>query len=133
MRTKILVGSVAIILGAIGMSGQAQKPAAPALITSAAAEKAFFSQYCYGCHNQAAKARGVESALRLTLDSLDPAHVEQNPETFEKVVRKLRAGMMPPSGMPRPNRRSSNPRSYSRKTSSTVPLSFIFLLLDCTA
>ena len=44
----------------------------------------------------------MESALRLTLDSLDPAHVEQNPETFEKVVRKLRAGMMPPSGMPRP-------------------------------
>jgi len=102
MRTKILVGSAAIILGTIGMLGQAQKPAAPAMVTSAEAQKAFFSQYCYGCHNQAAKARGVESALRLTLDSIDPAHVEQNPETFEKVVRKLRAGMMPPSGMPRP-------------------------------
>jgi hypothetical protein len=84
------------------MSGQAQKPAAAATIATADAEKAFFSQYCYGCHNQAAKTRGVESALRLTLDQLDPAHVEQNPETFEKVVRKLRAGMMPPSGMPRP-------------------------------
>jgi hypothetical protein len=102
MRTKILVGSVAIILGVIGMSGQAPKAAPTATVTSADAEKAFFSQYCYGCHNQAAKARGVESALRLTLDQLDPAHVEQNPETFEKVVRKLRAGMMPPSGMPRP-------------------------------
>jgi hypothetical protein len=84
------------------MSGQAPKPAAPATITSAEAEKTFFTQYCYGCHNQAAKVRGQESALRLTLDQLDPAHVENTPETFEKVVRKLRAGMMPPSGMPRP-------------------------------
>jgi hypothetical protein len=102
MRTKILLGSAAIILCVIGISGQAQKPAAPATITTAEAEKAFLTQTCYGCHNQAAKARGVESALRITLDSLDPAHVEKDPEQWEKVVRKLRAGMMPPSGMPRP-------------------------------
>src|SRR5579859_4356291 len=102
MPTRVLVGSVAIILGVIGMSGQAQKPAAVTTVTSAEAEKTFLTQTCYGCHNQAAKARGVESALRLTLDSLDPAHVEKDPETWEKVVRKLRAGMMPPSGMPRP-------------------------------
>src|SRR5512146_678742 len=102
MRAKILAGCTAIILGVIGMSGQAQRPAPPATVTSAAAETAFFTQYCYGCHNQAAKARGVESALRITLDSHDPAHVEKDPEHWEKVVRKLRAGMMPPSGMPRP-------------------------------
>ncbi len=102
MRTKILLGSAAIILGVIGISGQAQKPAAAAGTTSAETEKAFLTQTCYGCHNQAAKARGVESALRITLDSLDTAHVEKDPEQWEKVVRKLRAGMMPPSGMPRP-------------------------------
>jgi hypothetical protein len=38
------------------------------------------------------------------LDKLDLAHPGQEPETWEKVVRKLRAGMMPPAGMPRPNR-----------------------------
>ena len=103
MRMRILVGCAAIILGVIGMPGQAPKPAAVATVTSADGEKTFFSQYCYGCHNQAAKTRGVESALRLTLDQLDPAHVEKDPEVWEKVVRKLRAGMMPPSGMPRPN------------------------------
>ena len=102
MRAKILVGCAAVILGVIGMSGQAQRPAAPTTVTSAEAEKTFFTQYCYGCHNQAAKTRGVESALRITLDSLDPAHIEKDPEQWEKVVRKLRAGMMPPSGMPRP-------------------------------
>ena len=37
------------------------------------------------------------------LDKLDPNHVEQNPAKWEMVVRKLRAGMMPPSGMPRPD------------------------------
>jgi mono/diheme cytochrome c family protein len=102
MRTNIPLGCAAIILCVIGISGQAQKPAAPAAITTPEAEKAFLTQTCYGCHNQAAKTRGVESALRLTLDSLDPAHVEKDPEQWEKVVRKLRAGMMPPSGMPRP-------------------------------
>src|SRR6185312_12854696 len=86
----------------IGMWGQAPKQAPAATVTSPEAEKAFLTQTCYGCHNQAAKARGVESALRITLDSLDPAHVEKDPEEWEKVVRKLRAGMMPPSGMPRP-------------------------------
>jgi hypothetical protein len=102
MQTKILLGSAAIILVVLGISGQAPKPAAPATIASPEAEKAFFTQYCYGCHNQAAKTRGVESALRITLDSLDTANFEKNPEEWEKVVRKLRAGMMPPSGMPRP-------------------------------
>jgi hypothetical protein len=106
MRTRILVGCAAIILGVVGISGQAptqaQKPAAATTVTSAEAEKTFFTQYCYGCHNQAARTRGVESALRLALDQLDTAHIEKDPETWEKVVRKLRAGMMPPSGMPRP-------------------------------
>jgi hypothetical protein len=85
------------------MSGQAPKPAATALITTADAEKAFLTQNCVTCHSTAQKARGFEPALRLTIDNLDPAHVEKDPETWERIVRKVRAGMMPPSGMPRPN------------------------------
>ena len=38
------------------------------------------------------------------LDKLDLTHPGQDAETWEKVVRKVRAGMMPPSGMPRPTR-----------------------------
>ncbi|PYS32770.1 MAG: hypothetical protein DMG14_33605, partial [Acidobacteria bacterium] len=38
------------------------------------------------------------------LDKMDVTHVSENPEVWEKVVRKLRAGMMPPSGMRRPDR-----------------------------
>jgi mono/diheme cytochrome c family protein len=56
------------------------------------------TQYCATCHNSKAKVAG------LALDGTDLlAHVSQNAEMFEKVVRKLRAGMMPPPGAPRPD------------------------------
>ena len=61
------------------------------------APRALIDQYCVTCHNQRAKTAG------LMLDKMDPAHVAQDREAWEKVVRKLRAGMMPPQGMPRPN------------------------------
>ncbi len=40
----------------------------------------------------------------LAIDKLDLAHPGNNAETWEKVIRKIRAGMMPPAGMPRPDR-----------------------------
>ena len=58
--------------------------------------RALLDKYCVTCHNDRAKTGG------LTLEKIDPAHVVQNTETWEKIVRKLRAGMMPPQGMPRP-------------------------------
>src|SRR4051812_11686770 len=54
--------------------------------------------YCITCHNERAKTGG------LALDKLDIQHVGENAETWEKVVRKLRSGMMPPSGARRPDR-----------------------------
>src|SRR5438067_10422104 len=65
--------------------------------TPTPAPRALIDQYCVTCHNQRTKTAG------LTLDRMDPAHVAQDREAWEKVVRKLRAGMMPPQGMPRPN------------------------------
>lgn len=63
-----------------------------------AQDRQILDRYCIGCHNQKSRAAG------LMLDTLDVTHPAANPETWEKVVRKLRAGMMPPSGMPRPDR-----------------------------
>src|SRR5215471_8625533 len=80
----------------------AQTSATPSAIPSATAEKALLDQYCVVCHNLKAKAAGMEPARKLTLDNLDVANVEKDSATWEVVVRKLRAGMMPPSGMPRP-------------------------------
>jgi mono/diheme cytochrome c family protein len=80
-----------------------QTAAAPAAIPSATAERALLDQYCVVCHSLKAKAAGMEPARQLTLDNLDVASVAKDPQTWERVVRKLRAGMMPPSGMPRPS------------------------------
>lgn len=59
--------------------------------------RAVLDQYCVTCHNQRL------NTAKLALDLLDPARVDQNPEAWEKVVRKLRAAMMPPQGSPRPD------------------------------
>jgi mono/diheme cytochrome c family protein len=54
-------------------------------------------QYCVTCHN--AKQKTAD----LLLDQLDLAHLGEHTKVAEKVVRKLRAGLMPPTGMPRPD------------------------------
>jgi hypothetical protein len=59
-------------------------------------------QYCVTCHNQRLKTGG------LTLDSLDLQNVPANAATWEKVVRKLRAGAMPPANAKRPDQATSH-------------------------
>ena len=79
-----------------------------------------FDKYCVTCHNQRLKTGG------LTLDTLNVDNVPAHAEVWEKVIRKLRSGSMPPAGMPRPDasdvqeldglardNRSTNPRSLS--------------------
>jgi hypothetical protein len=68
------------------------------IATIANAQQAVLNQYCITCHNEKTKTAG------LMLDKLDYAHPGPNAEIWEKVVRKVRAGMMPPGGAPRPDR-----------------------------
>jgi len=67
------------------------------LIADTSSQRALLDQYCVTCHNQRAKTGG------LSLDALDLNHVSQNAEVWEKVMRKLRSGAMPPVGLPRPD------------------------------
>src|SRR5215469_5087917 len=60
-------------------------------------QRALINQYCAGCHNPRLKSGG------LSFDSLDLGDVRANPAVWEKVVTKLRAGIMPPAGAPRPD------------------------------
>src|SRR5262249_52755833 len=103
-------------------SGQSVRPSAPAAKTAAsqaataqpavakarpatagpaaadvATYRALLDQYCVTCHNTRLKT------ANLLLDQLDLAHLSDQAEIGEKVVRKLRAGMMPPTNMKRPD------------------------------
>jgi hypothetical protein len=59
---------------------------------------AVVGKYCVTCHNDNSRTGG------LSLEHADLTNVPQGAETWEKVIRKLRVGMMPPPGMPRPAR-----------------------------
>ena len=53
--------------------------------------------YCQVCHNDAMMTGN------LSLAGFEVENAPNRPETAEKMIRKLRAGMMPPPGMPRPS------------------------------
>ena len=64
--------------------------------THAPSGKSVIEQYCLECHD-ADNAKGD-----LVLEGFDPAKAEQRGDVSEKIIRKLRAGMMPPAGKERP-------------------------------
>jgi mono/diheme cytochrome c family protein len=80
-----------LLLTLAGVPLRAQQP-------SAAQHRALVNQYCITCHNEKLKTGD------LMLDKLDLEHVGAQAETWEKVARKVRAGLMPPAGAPRPQR-----------------------------
>jgi mono/diheme cytochrome c family protein len=101
----LFVVLLAVIVRSASPSADAQQapataaaPARAAAPAAASAEAAFLTQYCIGCHNQRAKLGG------LALETLDVSRVGPAAETWEKVVKKIRTGMMPPSGAKRPER-----------------------------
>jgi len=69
-----------------------------AAIPTAADTNAVLKQYCFTCHNDRVKTAD------LALNQLNTSRVQENPAAWEKVVRKLRTGTMPPPGSPRPDR-----------------------------
>ena len=63
-------------------------------------QKAVVDQYCITCHNDKLRTGG------LSLQNADLNDIPPGAETWEKVIRKLRVGAMPPQGMPRPDART---------------------------
>ncbi len=59
--------------------------------------RAAFNRYCVGCHNSRLRTAG------LALDTLQGSDVPANAAAWEKVIRKLRGGTMPPQGSARPD------------------------------
>ena len=63
---------------------------------SSSSSRELIHGYCVACHD----ARLERAGLRL--DLIDAAEVGEHAEVWEKVVRKLRTGLMPPPGRPQP-------------------------------
>jgi mono/diheme cytochrome c family protein len=71
-------------------------PAARSTSSTSQTARGLLDQYCVGCHNDKARV------ANFSLQSADVKTVGGHPEIWERVIRKMRAGMMPPPGMPRP-------------------------------
>jgi mono/diheme cytochrome c family protein len=83
-------------LFAVAILGASQAAPPPASSPDAARYRATLDQYCVTCHNDRLKTSN------LSLEKLDLATAGDHPEIWERVVRKLRAGVMPPPDVRRP-------------------------------
>jgi hypothetical protein len=107
VRVSAGVGGVGCLAMAyfvpIPMSAASAPAATPPAQTASAApaavseQRTLVNRYCVTCHNEKLKT------ANLLLDKADLDHVGASAAVWEKVVRKLRANMMPPPGMPRPD------------------------------
>ncbi len=103
---KLLTTLATLLLCAIASGSYAQSA------NDVSPQRALLNQFCIACHNQAmVNSVPVEGenllftqlrGLGLTLDVENVDDVSENPEVWEKVVRKLRVGVMPPPDNPRP-------------------------------
>ena len=113
------VGPVVGIAFLAAGSCLAQPAAAPVSLEGLTPQQAFIEKHCIECHNSTDQSAAALFA-GLFFDKLDVTHIAEDPETWEKVVRKLGAGMMPPAveaaAGSRPSKRSS---SLTSKPSST--------------
>ena len=81
---------------------QRAEPAAPVTASSALPDQALVQKYCSTCHNDRAKTGGV------SFEGIAVAEAAAHSEIWEKALVKLRGGMMPPQGMPRPDDATMN-------------------------
>jgi mono/diheme cytochrome c family protein len=84
---------LALILSA-PVPGDAQQQAA---VPPASGQRQFLDRHCAACHNANMKSGG------LNLAQADLAKLPAEPELWEKVVRKVRTGVMPPPNVPQPS------------------------------
>lgn len=103
MVRKWLAGCAVLVVGLavipLGWPTSAAEQATPQPASSP--HKALLDRYCLTCHTQRLKERGT---VPIALDTLDVTNVGANPAEWEKVVLKMRAGLMPPAGAPRPDK-----------------------------
>jgi mono/diheme cytochrome c family protein len=91
--------SVSLCLSGSFLLAAARPQQRPAPAANPAGQyRALVDQYCVGCHNQRSKTAG------LMLDTMDLNDVAKHGDVWEKAIRKLRGGLMPPPGSRQPDR-----------------------------
>ena len=103
LRWRLCMGLRRAVAVAIG-AGCVLAAGPPALAAPAQPERLaptetgeVLQRYCVTCHNE--RLRTAD----LALDTVDPSRPAANPEVWERVIAKLRAGSMPPPGRRRPD------------------------------
>src|SRR5262245_22468322 len=101
------ISRIILLLSFCALAGYAQAAvgaqqngvATASTATAAVAQKAVVDQYCAAtCHSARVKTAG------LSLQGLDLTRAHEDAEIWERVIRKVRAGLMPPPGARRPER-----------------------------
>ena len=93
-----------VLLSVAPQAARSPQAGAVPAATPASRHQAEVAKYCVTCHNDRLKTAGV------SFEKIDLAHVGDQAEIWEKVVRKLRVGMMPPQGAPRPDAAAARAR-----------------------
>jgi cytochrome c551/c552 len=101
MRVSLVVGGLTLMAALLfaqtgpGLAAGRTQTQIPA--TSVASQQAFVQTYCAGCHNDRVKSGGF------SWSEIDLAHPDRSAKQAEEVIRKVRAGLMPPAGARRPD------------------------------
>ena len=105
-------GFAAVFVVAAGTRGPIAAQSAP-VAAGASEQRELLDKYCVTCHNDRVKT------ANLSLQNADLARVAEQAEMWEKVVRKMRAGVMPPPARNARRRpRASRIRPRSRDSAS---------------
>ena len=83
------------VCSSLGVAGAQQPSGSNSSLPPASSQRAFVDTYCVTCHND--RLRTGE----LSLEKVELQNIAEGSETWEKVIRKLRTGAMPPQGAPR--------------------------------
>ena len=94
--TKFAVAMAAGCVAMTALAGEVRAQTQTPAIGDVSAHRALLDRYCVTCHNENVRTSG------LALDLADLADVSKDGAIWEKVVQKLRGGLMPPTGRPRP-------------------------------
>jgi mono/diheme cytochrome c family protein len=100
-RAGVLCAVLAVWVAAVPAKWSPSAAAQTTPASPVAAQKATFDRYCLTCHTTRQKDRGI---VPIALDTLDMSRVASDAAVWEKVVLKLRAGVMPPASAPRPDK-----------------------------